>query len=161
MEDFVLRVEFFRDWYTKACNLESPDGYWISAFFLPAGFLTAISQNYARKMIVPIDELQFQYTLQKDSNMENFTGGDENGAYIYGLFIEGCKFDFSRLKLQDSEPGIMFTKAPVILFMPTEEYVLDPGEYRMPLYKTVERKGILSTTGQSTNFVCYIDCKTD
>jgi dynein heavy chain len=46
--------------------------------------------------------------------MENFSGGLENGAYIYGLFIEGCRFDFSRLRLMDSEPGIMFTKAPVI-----------------------------------------------
>ena len=57
MEDFVLRMEFFRSWHTKAWDGDSPDGYWISAFFLPAGFLTAISQNYARKMVVPIDEL--------------------------------------------------------------------------------------------------------
>jgi hypothetical protein len=43
MEDFVLRMEFFRSWHTKAWDGDSPDGYWISAFFLPAGFLTAIS----------------------------------------------------------------------------------------------------------------------
>jgi len=93
--------------------------------------------------------------------MDNFTGGVENAAYIYGLFIEGCRFEFGRQKLVDSEPGIMYTKAPVVMFMPTENYVLDPSEYKMPLYKTVERKGILSTTGQSTNFVCYVDCKSD
>lgn len=93
--------------------------------------------------------------------MEGFIGTSENGVFIYGLYIEGCKYQFDKRKLGDSSPGVMFTESPIILFTPTEEYVYDKADYKMPLYKTIDRAGELSTTGQSTNYICSIDCKTD
>jgi hypothetical protein len=41
----------------------------------------------------------------------------------------------------------MFEDAPVILLTPTEEYVNDKTDYLLPLYKTIDRSGELSTTG--------------
>ena len=55
----------------------------------------------------------------------------------------------------------MFTEAPVIEFTPTNTYQYNDQDYKMPLYKTIDRRGELSTTGQSTNFICLIDFKTD
>jgi dynein heavy chain len=42
---------------------------------------------------------------------------------------------------------------PVIHFQPEENYKTPEGRYSAPLYKTLLRAGVLSTTGQSTNYV--------
>jgi len=42
MEDFIKRVEFFRGWIELSLKKENLPGYWLTAFFLPAGFLTAV-----------------------------------------------------------------------------------------------------------------------
>jgi len=42
VEDFLQRVAFFRKWFDAALQEDPMPGYWLSAFFLPAGFLTAV-----------------------------------------------------------------------------------------------------------------------
>ena len=80
------------------------------------------------------------------------------GCYIYGLYIEGCRFESNYLQL--SLPNVMITTAPIIQFIPTANYSPNPNDYQMPVYKTSARAGTLSTTGHSTNFIIAIDCPT-
>lgn len=46
---------------------------------------------------------------------------------------------------------------PLIHFKPTKDYVPKDEEYSCPLYKTGLRAGVLSTTGQSTNYVISVE----
>jgi len=51
----------------------------------------------------------------------------------------------------------MYCPMPVILFKPVDNYKPNPGDYACPVYKTSVRAGVLSTTGQSTNFILAVD----
>lgn len=48
---------------------------------------------------------------------------------------------------------------PVILMEPIlkSTKVVDENKYECPIYKTSERRGVLSTTGHSTNFVMFME----
>ncbi|EOD09925.1 hypothetical protein EMIHUDRAFT_77021 [Emiliania huxleyi CCMP1516] len=82
----------------------------------------------------------------------------EDGAYIYGLFIEGARWDADVQLLQESEAKVLFTQLPVVHMLP-EQHRKPPSEgvYACPIYKTLARFGTLSTTGHSTNFVMVLD----
>jgi dynein heavy chain len=66
--------------------------------------LTGVLQNFARKYTIPIDEVIFDF----DVLPEKATEKPEDGAFIYGLFIEGCKWDYEKCILAESDPKILF-----------------------------------------------------
>lgn len=71
----------------------------------------------------------------------------EDGVYVYGLFIEGGRYDRESGYLADSFPGKMVETMPCIHFIPKEDFQIDAQDYASPLYKTSLRAGVLSTTG--------------
>lgn len=46
---------------------------------------------------------------------------------------------------------------PTVYFQPTDKYEKLDENYACPVYKTSVRAGVLSTTGQSTNFILAVD----
>ena len=86
----------------------------------------------------------------------------EDGAYIYGLFVDGARWNPSKAILVDSLPKQLFSDAPVIWLKPSKTIELSKyPHYTCPVYKTSERRGMLSTTGASTNFVMMIRVPSD
>ena len=49
----------------------------------------------------------------------------------------------------------------MIWLKPTSEAAKADGSYAAPVYKTSARKGTLSTTGHSTNFVMFIQLRSE
>jgi len=85
----------------------------------------------------------------------------ENGVYVYGLFVDGARWSNKKSSLKESRPKQLYDKMPIIHIIPIEKENLKLDTvYLCPLYKTAERKGTLSTTGHSTNFVIAVSIPT-
>ena len=79
------------------------------------------------------------------------------GAYIHGLHMQGARWCSEKNLIQESHPKVLFDQLPVILLRPTIKSSISTGlHYKCPVYKTSLRRGLLSTTGHSTNYVLTI-----
>lgn len=152
--DFIERLKFMQDWIDHG----APPSFWLPGFFFTQSFLTGIKQNYARKFIIAIDEIDLDFEVFSAKNGYDAKIAPENGAYCHGLFLEGARWDSDLSMMGESQPKVLFTKMPNIYFKPAKaKEIVFPHCYTCPVYKTLDRRGTLSTTGHSTNFVCMIE----
>ncbi|CAM9096885.1 unnamed protein product, partial [Ectocarpus sp. 4 AP-2014] len=165
--DLLQRLAFFGKWL----KTKPPPVFWVSSFFFTQAFLTGASQNFARRYTIPIDHVGFS---QESMPKESYEEGPQDGVYVDGLFLEGAKWDKKEMRLTDFHsqhnlesaystclsapcPQVLFSNAPIIWFKPQRKSdIVETPSYACPVYKTSDRRGILSTTGHSTNFICFI-----
>lgn len=147
MNDLYERLEWFLTW----SQTRIPDHMWISRFHFTQGFLTGAKQNYARKYGIAIDLLDYDFIVVPD---EENALPPEDGVHVLGMFIEGSKWNSTLFSLDESDPKVLFTKAPMFWFKPSKpEDFVKMQQYECPVYKTSVRWGTLATTGHSTNHV--------
>ena len=151
MKDLKDRLLFFDKWVEYGI----PAVYWINKFFFTHGFLTGAMQNYARKYSIAIDTLTFDFDVVHDVPDDGKdVEAPEDGIHVVGMFLEGCQWDPKERVLGESDAKILYTKCPMIWFRPCKENELKQNlVYKCPLYKTGDRRGVLMTTGHSTNYV--------
>ena len=126
----------------------------MSGFYFTQSFLTGLKQDFARKYTIAIDKIEFMFEVCSNEKQYDFKQNAPEGAFVDGLFIEGCRWDDKMSVLAESHPKVLLTKMPKMWIKPESHEKIDHGHvYECPLYKTLERFGTLSTTGHSTNFV--------
>jgi dynein heavy chain len=157
IQDLNDRVKFLKEWIENG----TPAVFWISGFFFPQAFLTGTLQNYARKHIIAIDELTFQFKIYDDISPQDVKEKPEDGCYVYGLYLEGARWNANTHLLDDSRPKQLYSDMPMIWFLPKQNRKIpETGIYNCPVYKVLSRTGTLSTTGHSTNYVLMMELPT-
>lgn len=119
-----------------------PYVFWISAFTYPTGFTTSLKQRYSRKSSqASIDKLDFDYTTTNRPVAE-VTEQPKEGAYVYGLYLEGARWDEELGQL--AEPNVMelYCPMPVMHFKPIIKRAKNMSAiYQCPTYYYPLRQG--------------------
>ncbi|MEE6473762.1 hypothetical protein FKM82_010162 [Ascaphus truei] len=184
----------------RSSSADSPEGFkmasqtlrkqlcsfWLSAFFRPQGFLTAVLQNYARMKRISVDSLTFKHQVMSQLNttehtsdanrrlsvietMFNTSQPPAEGILVFGLFLDGAQWNIQTQTLEESKHRHRFYLLPEINFIPqtistetetTQREESDLYSYECPLYRTPHRAGQLSSTGLSTNFITAVTLPT-
>ncbi|XP_077133083.1 dynein axonemal heavy chain 1 isoform X2 [Ranitomeya variabilis] len=154
--DLLQRMDFIQKWITDGI----PATFWISGLFFPQAFLTGTLQNFARKHVISIDTISFDFKVLGET-VAGLRERPSEGCYIYGLYLEGAGWDKTTMQLAESRPKDLYTEMAVIWLLPVAERRPPvSGTYLCPIYKTLTRAGTLSTTGHSTNYVIAVELPT-
>lgn len=76
LTDLLQRLKFFQTWIDQG----PPNVFWISGFYFTQSFLTGVSQNFARKYKIPIDQLGFEFDFMRLG--EDKLAKPDDGAYV-------------------------------------------------------------------------------
>ena len=157
VNDLMKRLSMFASWYESG----QPTTFWLPGFFFIPSFTTAALQNFARKQTLAIDKVAFTFEML-DGGKDDYPEAPKDGIYVHGLFLEGCSWDRQRRLLCESTPKVLYADAPTMWLRPTKvEDLLEEQTYKCPVYRTADRRGVLATTGHSTNFLMMMDMPTD
>jgi dynein heavy chain len=149
--ELLERLSFFQSWVDDG----PPVIFQMPHFFFVQAFMTGVLQNYARKYTIPIDTVDFDFEYFK-----NIPGvAPDDGAYTHGLFLEGARMsdETGELKLMESQPKVLFAPMVCVLLKPCPaDQLMVFQHYECPCYRTTARRGVLATTGHSSNFVMFL-----
>ncbi|XP_018374249.1 PREDICTED: dynein heavy chain 8, axonemal [Trachymyrmex cornetzi] len=128
-----------------------PSKFWITGFFNPQGFLTAMKQEITRAHKWALDNVMLHNeVLSKIA--EEIKAPPPEGVYVYGLFLEGAGFDRRNVRLCESANKVLYVLMPIIhiFALHNADKVPLPNKglklYQCPVYKKPQRTYMLLVT---------------
>jgi dynein heavy chain len=158
--DLIERNKFLEAW---CADFALPSTVWLGGLFNPQAFLTAISQATARKNEWALDKVVLNVDVMKKFNREDFQSAPREGAYLYGLFMAGARWDTQAGTIVDARLKELCPPMPILfcksILMEKQDL---RGTYSCPTFKTVERGRAteLVAVGLCPGFVWYFNLKT-
>uniref|UniRef100_A0AAZ3PJI0 AAA+ ATPase domain-containing protein n=1 Tax=Oncorhynchus tshawytscha TaxID=74940 RepID=A0AAZ3PJI0_ONCTS len=125
-----------------------PKTFWMTGFFNPQGFLTAMRQEVTRAHKGwALDTVTLHNDVLKQSK-EEITASPAEGVYVYGLYLDGAGWDRRNCRLIEATPKVLFCPLPVIhMFAINSTAPKDPKFYICPVYKKPRRTDLTYITG--------------
>eukprot|EP00916_Digyalum_oweni_P011892 GHVL01019735.1.p1 GENE.GHVL01019735.1~~GHVL01019735.1.p1 ORF type:complete len:1123 (+),score=306.62 GHVL01019735.1:74-3370(+) len=114
MKDLNERVNFIHRWIVNG----TPACIWISGLFFPQALLTGNLQNFARKNKVEIDRLSLDFEVLHETDPKKVIKRDDGSFNIFGIFIEGCRWDPIEKSLNTSYSRVLNQELPIIKITP-------------------------------------------
>lgn len=159
--DVLERTRCLEAWTADITAL--PACIWLGGLFNPQAFLTAIGQQTARKNEWALDKVVLTVDVTKKYNKDDFTTAPREGAYLYGLYMAGARWDTGTGNIQEARLKELCPPMPVIFCkaIPIDKQDLR-GTYSCPTFKTVERGRASEAVavGLCPGFVWYFNLKT-
>uniref|UniRef100_A0A8C0TIY1 AAA+ ATPase domain-containing protein n=1 Tax=Canis lupus familiaris TaxID=9615 RepID=A0A8C0TIY1_CANLF len=124
-----------------------PNVFWMTGFFNPQGFLTAMRQEVTRAHKGwALDSVTIHNEVLRQTK-EEIASPPAEGVYIYGLYMDGAGWDRRNGKLTESTPKVLFTQLPVLhIFAINSTAPKDPKLYVCPIYKKPRRTDLTFIT---------------
>uniref|UniRef100_A0A8C4HJQ5 Dynein, axonemal, heavy polypeptide 9 like n=1 Tax=Dicentrarchus labrax TaxID=13489 RepID=A0A8C4HJQ5_DICLA len=117
-------------------DLSLPSVVWLSGLFNPQSFLTAVMQSLARKNEWPLDKVNLTVDVTKKFK-EEFNQPAREGAYVYGLYMEGARWDTQAGVITEARLKELTPAMPVISVRAVPNDRQETRNiYECPLYKT-------------------------
>jgi dynein heavy chain len=149
--DLIARIDQFNQWGLYG----APKVFWLAGFTYPSSFLTALLQFSARKNMVSVDMLNFDYAPQgMDEN--SIQQAPKEGAMIKSMILEGGRWDMNNGCIAEPEPMALFAPMPIVHFKPiAKKKGATDGIYQCPLYMYPVRTG----SRERPSFITWVELK--
>ena len=142
--ELLERDAQFRSWVFEG----RPQVFWMTGFFNPQGFITAMRQEVTRAHKGWALDSVVVHNEMTRMNKEEITAPPAEGVYVHGLFLDGASWDKKNSRLIESSPKVLFVPVPVvhIFAINMRDMVKDPKLYKCPVYKKPRRTDLTYIT---------------
>ena len=131
-----------------------PNAFWMTGFANPQGFLTAMKQEVTRMhraQAWALDDVVYHAEVTTMERPEDAKAPPKEGVYVYGLYVEGARWDRTLCSLAESEPKRLYAPLPVLHVTTVSKALLEERRrasgaghghvYETPVYRYPTRTG--------------------
>jgi len=149
LDNLKARLDQLNAWKDDPINI--PKVTFLNRLFNPQSFLAAIKQVYAGEKQLELNKLTVQTDVMKKLYWEPDLPPIKEGAYVFGMQVEGARWDPAVGQLDESFPKKPFSVMPVVncrAALLAADAKKDAGLYMCPCYKTEGRGATYVFTAQ-------------
>ncbi|KAI0214593.1 Dynein heavy chain 8, axonemal [Lamellibrachia satsuma] len=140
--EFLERNDQFSKWIYEM----RPHCFWMTGFFNPQGFLTAMRQEVTRAHKGwSLDSVVLHNDMTRWMK-EDIISSPNEGVYVFGLYLEGASWDRRNIRLAEPQSKVLSVILPVVFMYAIQIQPKDLRLYSCPIYKKPQRTDLTYVT---------------